>query len=415
MQPPRDITLPDAGSTTARQILGEGLRGTLRDVMRMPLGRFRSQVFDDFSDVRAVLDRLIRERELGAVLSVLRRPTHATLVRCLQAELWEGGDVGKLDAWLTELTALTAFELAARDALPPEGLRLRERPARLLSIAQNVELDVDARYRLGFRPGQLVLQSGAETVTLELEALDATRLPEGVQLSRPYHAIVNDLELACADNNPLADVEAHPDKLGNRIDLGGQPIARWVQALRDALDLVDRYLPALGEEIRLVMQTLVPVGYDQERHLSASYAEAIGVAYLTLHPDLMTMAEALIHEFSHNKLNALWNLGPPLLENAFAPLYASPVRPDPRPLHGILLAVHAFVPVARLYERMIEEHDPLAERPAFQQRYRQIARGNHEGTLTLLEHARATPDGQAVLEELERWDRHFAPVRSEAS
>src|SRR6185436_4142373 len=104
--------------------------------------------------------------------------------------------------------------------------------------------------------------------------------------------------------------------------------------------------------------------YDDHKHLSASYQEAIGTIYLTLHPNLMTMAEAVIHEFSHNKLNALFELDE-LLENAYWPLYTSPVRPDPRPLHGVVLAVHAFQPVARLYERMTDAGHPRARSPDF--------------------------------------------------
>src|SRR6185503_4671918 len=117
--------------------------------------------------------------------------------------------------------------------------------------------------------------------------------------------------------------------------------------------------------------------------LSASYQEAIGTIYMTLHPSLMTMAEAVIHEFSHNKINALFELDD-VLENAWAPLYTSPVRPDPRPLHGVLLAVHAFLPVARLYERMIEQGDPLAESSAFRGRYAAIRRINREGAELVL-------------------------------
>ena len=41
----------------------------------------------------------------------------------------------------------------------------------------------------------------------------------------------------------------------------------------------------------------VPVGWDEQRHLSASYQEAIGTVYLSLHPNPLTLAEALIHEF----------------------------------------------------------------------------------------------------------------------
>ncbi len=158
--------------------------------------------------------------------------------------------------------------------------------------------------------------------------------------------------------------------------------------------------------MRLFVRQVVPVGYDAERHLSASYQEAIGTLYLTLHPQLMTMTEALIHEFSHNKLGALLELDP-LLENAFHPLYKSPVRPDPRPLHGVLLAVHAFQPVARLYERMIEADHPRARSADFRRRYQQILATNREGAETVLTHGVPTEVGAAVLDEIRRWDDHY--------
>ena len=39
----------------------------------------------------------------------------------------------------------------------------------------------------------------------------------------------------------------------------------------------------------LFLHQVVPVGWDPERHLSASYQEAIGTIYLSLHPSPMTM------------------------------------------------------------------------------------------------------------------------------
>ena len=147
--------------------------------------------------------------------------------------------------------------------------------------------------------------------------------------------------------------------------------------LARALDLIATYLPEIRGEIELFIQQMVPVGYDDHRHLSASYQESIGTIYLTLHPNLMTMTEAVIHEFSHNKINALFELDP-VLENAFWPLYTSPVRPDPRPLHGIVLAVHAFQPVARLYEAMIARGHEWAQKPDFLRRYEQVKKVNRE-------------------------------------
>lgn len=403
-----DLTLPAAGSSSARRLLNLYLKRVTQDLLRIPLGRFRSQVFDDFADIRAIVERLIRDKKAGAAFSMLRRPTHSTLVRCLHAELWGDGDVTKLDGWLSELTALMALELAAMGELPADGIVLRESPRRLSSIGGRFELRLDSRYRLGLKPHRLVLIGDGRQLEIGFEDLAGGDgpWPDGVTVRRPYTELAPGLLLATVDNNPLRMLEAHPDKLGNAIDLGGQPLERWQQSLRAALGLVDEHLPELGQEIQLLMQLLIPVGYDPEKHLSASYAEAIGTAYLTLHPDPMTMAEALIHEFSHNKLNLLWTLDE-VLKNAFEPLFSSPVRPDPRPLHGVMLAVHAFVPVARLYERLREEDHPLSKESGFDARFAQIVRGNHAGIETLAKNADATPAGQAVIDELVRWDEHF--------
>ena len=47
------------------------------------------------------------------------------------------------------------------------------------------------------------------------------------------------------------------------------------------------------------------------------------------------------------------------LKNPFEPCYKSPVRPDPRPLWGILLAVHAFLPVAVMHRRLRADSHPI--------------------------------------------------------
>jgi HEXXH motif-containing protein len=221
-----------------------------------------------------------------------------------------------------------------------------------------------------------------------------------------FHVVDRDIVLALEDNNPLSMMEAHPKKSGNRIDLGEHSAEEWCASLRSSLGSIERYLPDLRGEIDLYVQQFVPVGYDAESHLSASYREAIGTIYLTLHPQPMTMTEAVIHEFSHNKVNALFEVDD-VLHNAFAPLFKSPVRPDPRPLHGVLLAVHAFVPVARLYEAMRDAGDPLSKHPSFESRFAKIVAGNHEGIEVLRENAEPTEAGRALLDELVRWDRHF--------
>lgn len=391
-------------------MLGQYLRRNLSDLLELPLGRFTSQRFDDFADVRAHLERLVREKELGLVFAVTRRASISGLIQCLHRELWGQGDVSKLDAWLGELTACLALELAVAGSLPPDGFRLRGHVPRVTSIPRNLALQIDPPWTLGFLPERVVLTRGSERHELPLASGPGAAWPAGVRALRPYHDVAGGMVLAELDNNPLYLREAHPEKFGNELSLGDHPTSEWVESLRAAFELVDAHLPDLGAEMRLVSQLLVPVGWDPERHFSASYGEVVGTSYLTLHPDRMTMTEALIHEFSHNKINALFRLDA-VLENAFSPLYASPVRPDPRPLHGVLLAVHAFVPVARVYELMLAAGHPLSRSAAFSDRLRHIAKGNHEGTATLLEHARPTAVGRGVLDEIARWDAHFAPFR----
>jgi len=163
--------------------------------------------------------------------------------------------------------------------------------------------------------------------------------------------------------------------------------------------------------MRMMLHEVIPVGYDETRHLSASYREAIGTMYLTLHPHAMTMAEAVLHEFQHNKFNVAADSAQ-YLENAFHPLYKSPIRPDPRPLWGILLAVHAFLPLAELYRRMRDAGHPLAARPDFEPRMAEIDLKNHEGMEMLRAHARFTDAGVALFADLEALERRHLAERT---
>ncbi len=408
MRAPFDITVPSPDSTTAKQWFGRYLRDTLSQLAAFPMGRFDARTFDSFADVRAHVGALGRAGNLGLVFSILRRPAVSTLVRCLNSELYGAGDVRKLDDWLSELTTLLLFELAVAGELPPGGVLLPARPRVIHSASSRVRITVDDSARLGFLPGHLVLDRAGQRTEIDVDVLSTgADADPAVTVDHPYVPIVDDLCLAMADNNPLSEFEAHPEKSGNSIDLGRREASEWVAVLRRAVDLIDEFLPEVGRELRLVMHTFVPVGFDAERHVSASYAEAIGTAYLSLHPDVLTMTEAVVHEFSHNKLNLVW-AADPVLQNAFSPLYGSPVRPDPRPLHGVMLAVHAFVPVALLYERMFEARHALVQSDAARKRFEAIVGGNREGTRTLLENARPTEVGRAILDELGRWDAHFA-------
>jgi HEXXH motif-containing protein len=202
------------------------------------------------------------------------------------------------------------------------------------------------------------------------------------------------VRLALHDENPLALLEAHPEKQGNALSLGDRPVEAWRDALAGALELIARHLPGLAAELSAPPGTrLIPVGFEPERHLSASYREHVGALYLTLHPRVETLAEAIVHEHQHGKLNlASWH--DRLLDNPADELVRSPVRPDPRPLIGVLLAAHAFVPVAVLYRRM------AAGGADVQARLDAVLASNQEALDVLAAHARPTPLGARVIAAL---------------
>lgn len=341
----------------------------------------------------------------GLVASLLRRPTVGTLVRCLRHHLGPEADPAKALSLSRSLRATVSFELALLGALPI-AQRVSQPPLELLSLGFETLCEIPDGAAVHFDTDHsMTIERSSETHRIDLTTLREKSFIYSC-FRNPYHTITDGMSLALADNNPLQMFEAHPDKFGNAIDLGGHDASQWVTELCECLDLVERFLPELRAEIGLYIRQIIPVGYDDQKHLSASYQEDIGTIYMTLHPSRMTMTEALVHEFSHNKLNTLFELDP-VLENAFWPLYTSPVRPDPRPLHGIVLAVHAFQPIARLYEAMTTAGDSRSKSPDFQRRFKQIRQLNHLGATVVLDNGKPTPIGRGLLEEFRRWDLHF--------
>lgn len=388
LEPPRDLTVPDKGSTTARAILSRATGRLLAELNGIPRALASAGTARDELDAfKACVASLLRQ-EPGAIVSAVRRPTVGALLRPMRHAPVD-------QAHLVELIALVYFELAIQGSLPA-AVRITRLPKRLLSLPARLVVDVPAdAHAITFAARSVVLHRAAGDEPVDLDAQSALLVP-----------IEGEVLLCLADNNPYSMEEAHPNKDGNTVNLGGHPVEEWVTMLRSCLGLIGEHLPDLRAELDLFIHQFVPVGFDLERHLSASYREAIGTIYLTLHPSLMTMTEAVIHEFSHNKLNALFELDE-VLENAFAPLYTSPVRPDPRPLHGVLLAVHAFIPVARLYEQMIAAKHPLAASPSFLARYERVKAINAEGNAVVLGNGRPTRVGAGLFDELRRWDAHY--------
>lgn len=395
---PHDLTIPEEGSTTARQVLAAALTRLLREISAIGRGVSLSpDMRADLLQFQALCRNLAKEK--GAWPSLLRKTPLATLLRVLRHKPSE--------TLVREFIGLVYFELALLGALEAPIRQLCP-PRRLVSRGGQLVFTFPEAPGPITYTNEALLINGAQLKLADYEQVQPgfSRTKGDVMTERPYYPIENDIVLALRDNNPLSMFEAHPDKQGNAIDLGGKSVETWTSVLRDGLRLIQEMMPDLRREMDLFVQQIVPVGFDEQKHLSASYQEAIGTIYMSLHPSLMTMTEALIHEFSHNKINAFFEVDD-VLENAFAPLYTSPVRPDPRPLHGVLLAVHAFLPVARLYEKMIAAKHPLAQNTAFLARYEKIKQINAEGADVVLKNGRPTAIGKPLLDEIRKWDGYY--------
>ncbi len=242
-----------------------------------------------------------------------------------------------------------------------------------------------------FDPPARALVLGPRGLRVETEA-GQFDWPEGDATSLPLRAG----RLSLWDSNPLAMLEEHPDKEGNALDLAGRSPSEWTGALDAALEVIQSAVPAWAAELPLILRRAVPVGWFPELHLSASYREAPGIVYLSLHPSTLTLAEALVHECQHGKLNLLSWLDP-ILHNGRTTWTPSPVRPDLRPLMGVLLAAHAFVPDAPLHHALAELGHALADAPGLARRRAQVLASNARGLAILDELAEPSPAGQRLL------------------
>lgn len=379
--PPALLTLPAPDDTAFAAIVRKvrllALRRLLAEPIAGPPGLQRG-----LSGLREALVAATR-RDRAATLDLLGQVDVLTALLCWEAGLLPGTAAVE-SAGPALLAGLAARGLLAQAVMwehPVAGLVLEPRRWRFDPLAR----------------AMAALPAGAE-----LQLADGRRLPlAALPADHPFHPLTPALALSLHDSNPLAMQEAHPDKQGNPLDLGGHPVEAWTTALGAALDLVARGLPEWHRELPLSLQRVVPVGFLPEVHLSASYREAPGLAYLTLHPSTLTLAEALVHEAQHSRLNLLTWLDP-VLENAWTEWTASPVRPDLRPIMGVLLAVHAFVPVAALHARLADLGEPQARGPDFERRRAQVLAGNARGLEILRDKARPTATGRRLLSELQR-------------
>nr|WP_235038761.1 HEXXH motif-containing putative peptide modification protein [Kibdelosporangium aridum] len=145
------------------------------------------------------------------------------------------------------------------------------------------------------------------------------------------------------DNNPYREFAdpREPDLLTEA------EWTRWQELFDSAWDMLTQRHRGYAEELSAGLRTFVPVRGNQGFAGSSSSA-AFGAIALSSKNSAAALADVLIHELQHSKLNALLELVTLRHEGAEHCGYA-PWRPDPRPLTGLLHGIYAFVSVVEFF------------------------------------------------------------------
>ena len=340
----------------------------------------------------------------GLAAEHTRRPTHQLSIKGLEAFAVGPGDVLSVRelaaAWLSKARALVAAVAASqgsrRDgqlgAATAEGWELlcsldeRETQAaqniisypsvvawaiRCLRPAPRTDLDLDRAHLAGVALAAAV-QAGVPA-----------ELPVPVRGGRAHVPGVGAMDMA-SDTGRVAVLQVHADGVitgesgrwlpTRRLDIGelrgvviedldpfrdcyGWPVTErlsnpqwqaWRQGLvgaeRILADAVPSYLDVVVEGLRAI----VPLRATSGTERAATARQAFGSVAIALPVRDDILAELLLHEFQHLKLNALTELHPMVSSNARPVLLRVPWRTDPRPLVGVLHGAYAFLAMMSL-------------------------------------------------------------------
>lgn len=181
-----------------------------------------------------------------------------------------------------------------------------------------------------------------------------------------------------------------------------------LELVERGLSIVARYLPALFDQMRREIRWIAvnPLSeYGAMNYVSSS--ELGGAFAFRGVPNPFSAAEAMIHEFHHNRLFALEERETLFEGGALGhedeALYYSPWRDEPRPLRGILHAIYVTTAQTRLWTEILRRGDAAPEVEAYARNElvrHPLILGIAIGQMD--RHARFTEAGAAYFEEIRR-------------
>jgi len=183
-----------------------------------------------------------------------------------------------------------------------------------------------------------------------------------------------------------------PDMTLDLAPVGAEALAAAAAMLDATVRRVEGSDPELAGELSALVREVVFArnggGGANFDGATTFYLWGANVLNIESATDPASLAEVLVHEAAHTRLLGE-TLGRPLVTNPPDQRYESPLRPDPRPMEGI---VHAAFVVARLHYLAGSLYDG-SERAARQAENRERFR---TGDDIISRHAAFTPTGAAI-------------------
>lgn len=126
-----------------------------------------------------------------------------------------------------------------------------------------------------------------------------------------------------------------------------------IEVLTQTLDLLEEHLPHYFDWVVRIIRRVAVFHFERNVLYSGSHEHQYGTIHISDNFRVLSLAEMLIHEASHQYFELLNKLGP-TVDPDHTELYYSPAKRCDRPLHKILLAYHAFANVMLFYRGVAE-------------------------------------------------------------
>ncbi|MBB5959529.1 HEXXH motif-containing protein [Saccharothrix tamanrassetensis] len=195
--------------------------------------------------------------------------------------------------------------------------------------------------------GTTLSLAGSTLATWDGDAFRAARRHRAAAAGVRLDVVFDDAD----PHRAFADAPTVPDPLTDA------EFERWCHQLDDAWSVLVDWHPGYASELSAGLLSLVPLTREG-RLVGASSAAAFGAIALSEKPSADDLADALVHELQHSKLNAVLELVS-LHEADERRHFYAPWREDPRPLNGVLHGIYAFASVVEFWHarrRHVPEH-----------------------------------------------------------